>query len=125
MTIQEVLENIDRNKPNMFTVQQKVAWLSELDQMVFNEIFLTHEGMPRGIAFKGYDQDTPMDTVLLIPDAYAEVYEHCLARHMDQKNGELDKYQNDTTLFNSTYKTFSDYWTRTHVPISRVSQFRF
>ena len=125
MTIAQVLDSIDECKPNKFSLTQKIEWLSELDRMVFNEILMTHEGMPKGVTFEGYDQETPMDTELLIPDAYAEVYIHCLARHMDQKNGELDKYQNDTTLFNSAYMLFSNYWNRTHMPISRVPQFRF
>lgn len=125
MTIQQVLDSIDECKPNTFSVPQKIAWISELDQMVFNELYSTHQGMPAGVIFTGYDQDTPPDTVLLIPDAHAEIYQHALARHMDSKNGELDKYNNNTILFNTTYQTFSDYWTRTHMPISQASQFQF
>ena len=125
MTIQQVLDSIDECKPNTFSTPQKIAWLSETDLQVFTEILKTHEGLPAGFVFEGYDQDTPPDTVLLIPDAFAEVYEHALARKMDSKNGELDKYNNNTMLFNARYQEFSDYWTRTHMPLTPVTQFRF
>lgn len=125
MTIQQVLDSIDECKPNTFSYPQKIAWLSETDQQVYTEILKTHEGLPEGYVFEGYDQSTPPDTELLIPDVYAEIYQHALARRMDIKNGELDKYQNNTLLFNTMYQTFSDYWTRTHMPLTPVRQFQF
>lgn len=125
MTIQQMIDSIDDNKPNAFSYPQKVQWLSEVDHQVFREILSKHEGMPEGYVFEGYNQDTPPDTVLLIPDVYAEIYEHALSRKMDHRYGELDKYQNDTLLYNSLYQTFADYWTRTHMPLTPVRQFQF
>lgn len=125
MTIQQVLDSIDECKPNTFSYAQKLAWLNETDHQVYTEIMKLHEGLPEGYVFQGYDQETPPDTELLIPDAYAEIYQHALARRMDSKNGELDKYNNNTMLFNARYQEFSDYWTRTHMPINLTPRFRF
>ncbi|MGN1369214.1 MAG: hypothetical protein ACI4WX_10120 [Aristaeellaceae bacterium] len=124
MTIQKVLDEIDECKPNAFSRERKIAWLNETEHQVVEEILKLHEGWPEEAVFEGYDDDTPDDTVLLVPDAYAEIYHHALARKMDLKNGELDKYQNNTLLFNAMYQAFSDFWTRTHMPMNRGGQFR-
>ena len=125
MTIQQVLDNIDECKPNTFSPTLKLMWINEVDMQVYTDILKTHEGLPEGFVFEGYNQDTPPDTELLIPDAFAEIYEHALARRMDSKNGEMDKYNNNTMLFNARYQEFSDYWTRTHMPLTPVTQFQF
>ena len=123
MTIQEAIDRIDSLKPNKYTVEQKLAWLSELDGMIFHELMLTHEN-PAVDTFSGYEDCTAMDTQLLAPHPYTEIYQHFLAMQMDLANAELQKYQNDKALFNSTYTTFSDYYTRTHMPVQKVRYFR-
>lgn len=123
MTIQAAIDRIDSLKPNKYTASQKITWLSELDGMVFRELVQTHEN-PEVIEFEGYEDSTPLDKELLVPAPYTEVYQHYLAMQMDISNAELQKYANDKTLFNAAYMTYSDYYTRTHMPIQRVKQFR-
>lgn len=123
MTIQTAIDRIDTLKPNKYTDMQKVAWLSELDGMVFSELLMTHE-QPSIITFDGYDESTSNDEELLVPYPYTDVYQHYLAMQMDLANAELQKYANDKILFNNAYNTYSDYYTRTHMPLQRVRQFR-
>ena len=125
MTIQAAIDRIDEMKPNMFTDEQKMAWLSEVDAYVFKEILLTHEGMPEGVTFEGYDQDTPMDTVLMVPEPYHDIYEHYLAAQMDNKNRDSNEYAKNMVQFNNAWQTYADYYGRKHMPIARVVQFRF
>lgn len=125
MTIQAAIDMIDALKPNMFPLHQKVAWLNDLDGMVWREIMLTHEGIPAGAVFEGYDQDTDHGTDLLAPDPYSEIYKHYLASQMDVANREMTVYAQDKLLFNNAWQTLCDYWNRTHKPISRVGQLRF
>lgn len=125
MTIQQVLDSIDECKPNAFSTAQKIAWISETEHQVVEEILKAHEGWPENAVFEGYDNDTEPDKVLLVPDAYAELYHHALARKMDVKYGEMDKYANDTMLFNTIWQAFSDYWTRTHMPLTKGTRFIF
>ena len=125
MTIQEAIDRIDMLKPSMFPVERKVAWLNDLDKMVWHEIFLTHEGMPPQSTFDGYDQDTSPATELLVPEPYTDVYQHYLATQMDLANAETDKYMQDKSLFNAAYQTFGDFWRRTHMPIIRRRHIRF
>ena len=125
MTMQQALDQIDLLKPNMFPAAQKVQWLSDVDKMVWHEIYLTHEGMPPSASFDGYDQDTDPDTELLIPEPYTDVYRHYMATMMDLANAEQDKYMQDKSLFNAAYQTFGDFWRRTHMPIIRRRYIRF
>lgn len=125
MTIQAAIDRIDEMKPNVFTDEQKIAWLSEVDAYVFKEILLTHEGMPQGLTFVGYDQDTELDTVLLAPEPYHGIYEHYLAAQMDNKNREMGEYAKSMAAFNAAWQTYADYYNRTHKPIARVTQFRY
>ena len=125
MTIQAAIDNIDEKKANMFTQEQKIQWLSEVDMYVWRELIKTHEGMPVGIDFVGYDQDTPMDTHLLVPEPYTNVYENWLAAQMDLKNQESGKYTQSMVQFNNAYQTYADYYNRHHMPLQVVRQFRF
>lgn len=124
MTIQAVIDKIDTLKHNMIPPHDKIAWLSELDGKVFREIIMTHEGMPAGIRFEGYDQETSPDTQLLIPDEYSDVYIHYLAAEIDNVHRETNEYAKNKIRYNSALQTFMDYWTRTHMPKQAVCQFR-
>lgn len=124
MTIQTAIDLVDSLKPNMFTNQQKVAWLSDLDGMVWREVIKTHEGPHAGIDFVGYDQDTEMDTVLLAPDPYSDLYKHWLASRMDIANRDNNEYTKDMVLFNNMWQTLCDYWNRTYMPLSPVRQLK-
>lgn len=42
MTIQEAINQVDRMKPNAITADEKIGWLSHLDQMIWNEVFTRH-----------------------------------------------------------------------------------
>lgn len=124
MTIQAVIDKIDSLKPNTIPYHEKLAWLSELDGKVFREIYMTHEGMPAGIEFHGYDQDTNPATTLLIPDGYTDVYQHYLAAEIDNVNRETNEYTKDKIRFANSWQTFCDYWTRTHMPKQEMCEFR-
>lgn len=124
MTIQAAIDRVDSLKPNMFPIEQKVAWLSDLDGKVWLEIVQEHEWMPDGIEYHGYDQDTNPGTVLLVPDAYADVYEHYLKAMMDAANRETNEYTKDMMMFNASWQTLNDYWNRKFMPKQVVHQFK-
>lgn len=124
MTIQAAIDMVDMLKPNMVPHHQKVAWLSDLDGLIWREVILTHEGVP-DIAFEGYDMDTNPDTTLLAPEPYTDIYKHYMASKMDIANRETGEYTKDMVLFNNAWQTLCDYWNRTHMPRQRVTQLRF
>lgn len=121
MTIAQAIAQIDALKPNLIPQADKLRWLSDLDGMIHHELVSTHE-LPEDTpeTFDGYDADTDATTALLVPEPYAEVYRHYLASQIDLVNAETVKYQNDKALYNNAYLTYSDYYTRTHMPLCRV-----
>lgn len=151
MTIQEALDRIDLMRPNMVAKEIKVAALSELDGLVWREIIKNHEdGTQRRLTpeeqilflspedrtigqeteeeteetFAGYTIETDPGTELLVGFPYDEIYTWWLASKVDWQNQEFDKYNNDRTLFNNAYDTYSDWYTRNHMPKRRVREFR-
>lgn len=122
MTIQEAIDRVDMIKPNQFSFDQKLAWLSELDGKVFKELILTHENAVDP-DYIGYDAETPTDTQLLVPFPYTDVYFFYLCSQIGLGNAEIAKYNNDKQLFNNAYLTYSDYYTRTHMPLTTYREF--
>jgi len=76
-------------------------------------------------SFTQYNSDTDPGTELLVPFPYDEdVYTFWLFCKIDIQNQEIEKYTNDRLLFQQAYESFSDWLTRTHMPISRARQIR-
>ena len=123
MTIREAIERADRLRPNAFTGEEKTAWLSALDGMIFEEILKNHADAPE--KFDGYNRDTDLGTVLLAPPPYdEELYTAFLESKMDRESGETARYNVSANLFNGAYLTFMDWYNRTYAPLRPVERFR-
>lgn len=116
MTIIEAINRIDSLKHNTYTQSDKVEWLSRLDAMVKKQIIDTHEGDE--VDFTGYDDSTDLQTELLIPEPYAEVYLRWMEAQIDYYNGEYNKYNNTMSMFNTAYNGYQNYYNRTYMPKS-------
>ena len=124
MTIIEAINRLDTLKFNTYTQDDKVAWLSRADAMVKKLIIDTHEGS-EDVDFTGYDADTPLDTVLLVPSPFDEVYLRWMEAQIDYYNGEYDKYNNAIIMYNTAFEAFQSYYNRTHMPVQKGRRFLF
>ncbi len=122
MFISEAIETADKLKPNAYTREDKVKWLSDIDKQIFLEIIVTHvppeetESL-RIDSFTGYGPETDIEnTELLAPSPFDEIYIHGLKRQIDLHNEEYSKYNNDCLLFNSAYTNFYDWYNRENTP---------
>lgn len=122
MTIIEAINRIDAVNPNNYSQPEKVAWLSTLDGVIKKEIIDTHEGA-EAVIFSGYTADTPLDTELLVPAPYDEVYLFWLQSKIDYWNGEMGKYNNSIAMYNTAYSNFERAYNREHKPISKKIKF--
>ena len=122
MTIIEAIERVDLLKPNNYTQEDKIVWLSMLDGVIKTEIIDTHEGA-EDVAFNGYGVDISHDTVLLAPAPYDDVYVKWLEAQIDYANGELAKFNNSIAMYNTAYAAFERYYNRTHMPLG--TSFRY
>lgn len=116
LTIGEVIRIVDSFKPNNRTREEKIMWLNDLDTMVKEEIYDTHEG-GEDYPFEGYNEDTTDDTLLLIPAHYGrDIYRHYLELQIDLINKEFAKYNSSATQYQAQYSAFEIYWHNKHCP---------
>ena len=118
MTIIEATSMIDSLKPNNYTYQDKVRWLSELDGMIKTNIIDTHEGGSE-VAFEGYTESTDSDAPLLVSAPYEGIYMKWLESKIDYANAEYAKYNNTKNAFNAIYEEFENHYNRHHMPIQQ------
>lgn len=130
MTVSQVLAYVDDVKPNQYDDDIKIKWLSALEGRIFNDVINTHmrnydeliedteEETYSYTEFGGLDS-WDMETQLVVPDEYAELYSLYIMAKIDFSNGETDRYQNSSLMFNASYNDFTAWYNRTHKPISR------
>ncbi|MBR6744949.1 MAG: hypothetical protein IKM00_07035 [Clostridia bacterium] len=118
MTLAEAIHRIDTLKPNAFSQEEKIRWLSLLDGTVKKELIDTHEGT-NGADFAAYDANTDTSQELLIEHPYDDLYVLWLEARIDYASGEYGKYNNSISLFNTSYDAYAKYYNRTHKPISK------
>ena len=124
MTILEAINRVDATKPNSYTQIEKIDWLSTLDGIIKKEIIDTHEG-GENIAFDGYDVDTGLDTVLLVPAPYDDIYIRWLEARVDYANGEYNKYNNSATAYNAAFEAYARHYNMHHMPKHTIKRFIF
>ena len=118
MTIIEAINLIDASKPNTYGQVEKIRWLSNLDWTIKREIIDTHEG-GGSIVFNGYTEDTPLDTPLLAPAPYDELYVRWLEAQIDYANGEFNKYNASMSMHNTYMTSFINYYNRNNMPLQK------
>ena len=122
MMIADAIEQIDNLKHNTYGQGEKIRWLSRVDSMVKRLIIDTHEGS-EDVYFTGYDEDTDIETEMLVPAPFDELYLRWLEMQIDYANGEYSKYNNSAEMFNTSYQAYANHYNRTHMPIGKPMKF--
>ena len=115
MKIIEAINRIDSLKHNTYTNVDKIEWLSRLDEMVLRLIIDTHEG-GEDVVFESYDTKTDLNTEMLVPAPFDEVYLHWLEMQIDYAQAEYGRYNNSSEMFNTAFNKYRNYYNRTHKP---------
>lgn len=124
MTIAEAISSVDALKPNTYTTEQKIGWLSTLDTKVKTQIIDAHKHKQPAF-FYGYNSIDDMQTELLVPAPYDEMYLRWLEAMIDYHNSDDSRYNNAIILFNNAYEGYKKHYTRTHMPLSKGNRFIF
>ena len=122
MTIMDALYRIDELKPNSYSQPEKIKWLSSLDGVIKSEIIDTHEG-GEDIVFSSYGEDANLNTVMLVPAPYDDIYLKWLEAQIDYNNGEIGKYNNSIVAYNDAYDLYQKHYNRTHMPKGKKFKF--
>ena len=127
MLIREIINSADEMRNNDISEIQKIKWLSELDESLFEEIVLTHEseellsvrdgGEPEFRVFP-YKEDT---VSLIAPNRFRPMYEHFLCAKIDYCQNEIERFENDSALFNSSFNKFKAWYNENHLPLIKAS----
>ena len=122
MKIKDAINQIDGQKHNTYSQAEKIAWLSRLDSMVKRLIIDAHEGGEE-VTFSGYDEKSDLDTELLVPAPFDEMYIRWLEAQIDYTNGEYDKYNNSILMYQTAYDGYANYYRRYHMPLGKKIKF--
>jgi hypothetical protein len=124
MTIAEAISRVDSLKPNTYTYDDKVSWLSTLDTKVKTQVIDAHES-DQSFSFNGYNEMTDSNQELLVPAPYDEMYVYWLTAMIDYYNNEDARYNNAVILFDNSYERYKSYYTRNNMPKSKGNRFVF
>lgn len=104
MTVNELLKRVDEQKPNAFSVAQKVSWLNDIETQI--QEFLGYDGS-RWVVYTDSDEDLAKE--LIVDRPYSNVYIAWIKAKIDFDNEEYESYQNNQAQFSSEFASFKSY----------------
>lgn len=120
MKIIDAISLVDEMRVNTYGDDEKVRWLNWLDGQLYVTVHKRHADPPD---FHSYECES-METELLVPAPFDQMYIWWLQAQMDLVTGEVDRYNADITVFNNLQDSFIAEYKRTHMPVS-AGPFRF
>lgn len=119
-TINEVIERVNKVKPDVYDDSTKAEWLLDLEGKIYFQIILTHEQLPQKTQVYSAQKNAPDDWSLpLIVDApYDNLYDLYLIAQIDFHNREMDNYNNSALAFNEAFDQWQKHYHQTHMPVS-------
>lgn len=114
ITLDEAITYFDEQCPNQYSREEKIRWISELDEQIYENIISTREN-PAVTEFDGYDDDASGNTVLLVPSLYKEMYRYWLEKSVDYNNREIGAYNNAMAMYQTYYENYFAWYNRNHM----------
>lgn len=108
-TINEVIEKVDKVKPNTYDENTKAEWIYELDGRVSSDIMLQNPPQK-------YEYPEDGDRELLVPFPYDEMYKHHVMARIHYQNKEYGDYNNALMMFTSIYDDYAKWYIRNNRP---------
>lgn len=116
MTISEAITQLQAVKENQYDDETLVRWISDLEGTLYEDIVKNHEGS-EDIAHGRYSVDTDMDTVLMVPEPYSDIYIKYLMAQVDYHNAEMQRYTNSMIMYNVALDAFAGWYNRNNMPL--------
>lgn len=107
MTVREAIDWVDEKKHNVYSGEDKLQWLSQVEAMA-ERLESRYDGFRPG-------RELGMESVLRIPAPFDQLYLRWLEGQIDYANQEYLKYNNAMTLFNSLWTEYANWYVRSHV----------
>lgn len=115
MTVDQLIARVDALEPNQYSREQKIRWLSNLDETIYRELYLTHD-VPEELLGDGFVPHETGDEELLVNGYFGdEMYLPYIQSKIAKENFEIDKYNVEILLFNNAYAEYANYINRTYM----------
>lgn len=111
-TINEVIERVQRTKPNSMDSREKARVLLELDRRIYEEITAADE--PERLPPMAWPEDE--DAQLVVRSPYDNLYDLYLTAMVEFWMREYEEYNNTVDQFQQAYNEFRSRWRRDHRP---------
>lgn len=112
-TFKEIIARVDEIKPNAFSENLKLNWLTGLNGKIAADVFLLDiaeiRNLPHGAEAANCEP--------LVGFPYEEIYDEYLAAKIDAANGEANEYQNRMQIYDAYYTNFVIWFKSTYDPI--------
>lgn len=115
MTAQDAISWVDGKKHNVYTKEDKLFWLSQVEAMAAQ--LLSRCGREQEPA------EPAPETVLSIPAPFDRLYLHWLEAQIDYANLEYLKYNNAMALFASLWQEYANQVRRNSPAVGRRTFF--
>ena len=120
VTLDEVISYFDEQCPNQYSRENKIAWISELDELIFENIIKDREN-PEITEFTPYTAETDGDTELLVPFMFREIYRYFIEKSVAYSNRETIAYNNALQMFEAYYDNYYSWYNRSHKTSRAIS----
>lgn len=140
MTVAGLIEQFNAERPNQIQDDIKVYWLRKCEQMLINEILKSHEHdlesedrMTMKVAgstlkitsagsFDKHIDEFDMDSTLLAPEPYDDLYIHYLDQRLALNNNDTKRFNVAATMYNNALLTYQQYFNRENKTIQKKSK---
>ena len=106
VTMNKVIEMVDRTNPNVYTEEDKYEWLKTVDGLVAHEVLQTEA--------PDYELPRDADSPLLVPNPYDDMYLMYVSAMIYLHNREYDHYNNAVLVFQQRYEQFKAWYIQQH-----------
>lgn len=108
MTVQEAINWVDEKKHNVYSREDKVNWISQV------------EAMAAELAVRHGEKPAEIDEELSVPAPYDRLYLRWLEAQIDYANQEYLKYNNAMAVFNALWTDYANWFCRGHITPART-----
>ena len=120
VTLDEVIDYFDEQCPNQYSRENKIAWISELDELIFENIIKDREN-PQITEFTPYSIETDSSQKLLVPFMFREIYRFFIEKSIAYSNRETIAYNNALQMFEAYYDNYFSWYNRNHKTSKTIS----
>lgn len=121
MNVAGVIEQYNTEYHNSVEDNLKISWIKKCEMMIINDTILTHEDAPSGEFLDEHINTFDINTELLVPEPYDDIYIHYLAQRTAMNNNDLKMYNTSSELYNNVLLKYKQKYNREHKGLMKKS----